>query len=161
MLRLNELMESQEQSLLSLSLGFFTVLLWLSPLVINSFASNRTVDLYPTQRMPLIDCCIDGHTAAAAALLFLASGQSAYCCLSHLHLIAKIFSRLANFYGNPKVNDNRSSIHTQIPVPRQSRQPGQASPVQLMSYGVARRTAAEQAAYTPRWGWLKFLLLDW
>lgn len=41
---------------------------------------------------------------------------------THLHLIAKIFSRLGNFYGSPKVNDNRSSIATanifqeQIPV---------------------------------------------
>lgn len=74
-----EQQKSEPESLYSLSLSLslllllFTVLLWLSPLVINSFASNRSVDLCPfftanNFRMLLIDYCIDGQKAAAAAL---------------------------------------------------------------------------------------------
>lgn len=156
MLRLNELMQEQQlsTSLHTLHhLSTLSTLLWLSPLVINSFASNRSVDLCPFT-VPLIDCSIDGRTAAAAythidvcvcVCWAFAYGPGPICLLlpTHLHLIAKIFSRLGNFYGSPKVNDKRSSIATanifqaQIPVKRRGRREaegaGSSSPVELMS----------------------------
>lgn len=154
-------------------LSTLSTLLWLSPLVINSFASNRSVDLCPFT-VPLIDCSIDGRTTAAHVYARMcmcvcvcwafAYGPWPICLLlpTHLHLIAKIFSRLGNFYGSPKVNDKRSSIATanifqaQIPVKRRGRRVGEgagsSSPVELMSC---------EGKWNRRAGRAKFLLLDW
>lgn len=118
-------------------LSTLSTLLWLSPLVINSFASNRSVDLCPFT-VPLIDCSIDGRTTAAAYTAYrcmcvcvcvehshMAHGQSAYCCRHTCTELPRYFHALATFMAAQKLTTSARQLPLQIYFKHKSQSRGE------------------------------------